>query len=160
MAGAALRADRPRRGRMGRAGRHARNRRYGDAAAGRGRAAARSDARCNRACSRFGPRHAARLCQTAHRPDPPDDEQRLVELARHQLGLVRPKRLLLLGQAASRVLAETNAAGPDNRIHAVNHFGARTAVVASYHPRFLLERPAAKSEAWKHLLLLSRGLAE
>jgi uracil-DNA glycosylase family 4 len=91
---------------------------------------------------------------------PPEDEARLVELARHHLALVKPARLLLLGQAASRVLEETSRAGPSNRIHAVNYFGAKTQALASYHPRFLLERPAAKSEAWKHLLLLTRGTAE
>lgn len=90
----------------------------------------------------------------------PDDEPRLLKLARHHLSLIGPKRLFLLGQSASRVLAETNGAGLSNSIHDVNHFGAKTLAVASYHPRFLLERPAAKSEAWKHLLLLTRGTAE
>jgi uracil-DNA glycosylase len=90
----------------------------------------------------------------------PDDEPRLLELARHHLSLLGPKRLFLLGQSASRVLTETSGAGLSNSIHDVNHFGAKTQAVASYHPRFLLERPAAKSEAWKHLLLLSRGTAE
>ncbi|MDT8758356.1 uracil-DNA glycosylase [Sphingomonas psychrotolerans] len=90
----------------------------------------------------------------------PDDEPRLFELARHHLSLLGPKRLFLLGQSASRVLAGTNGASLSNSIHDVNHFGAKTLAVASYHPRFLLERPAAKSEAWKHLLLLTRGTAE
>jgi DNA polymerase len=90
----------------------------------------------------------------------PDDEARLLELARHHLGLLRPKRLFLLGQSASRVIAETSGGASATGIHDVNHFGAKTQAVASYHPRFLLERPAAKSEAWKHLLLLSRGTAE
>jgi DNA polymerase len=90
----------------------------------------------------------------------PDDEARLLELARHHLSLLSPKRLFLLGQSASRVLTETNGGGPDNRIHDINHFGAKTQAIASFHPRFLLERPGFKSEAWKHLLLLSRGTAE
>jgi len=30
--------------------------------------------------------------------------------------------------------------------------------VASFHPRFLLERPAAKAEAWKDLQLLIQGI--
>jgi len=63
----------------------------------------------------------------------------------------------LLGQSASRVLVETNGESLTNPIRVVNHFGANTRAVASFHPRFLLERPAAKGEAWKHLLLLSRG---
>lgn len=88
---------------------------------------------------------------------PPDEEARLIELAQHHLALLRPKTLLLLGQSASRVLAETNGESLTNPIRDVNHFGANTRAVASFHPRFLLERPAAKGEAWKHLLLLSRG---
>jgi DNA polymerase len=90
----------------------------------------------------------------------PDDEPRLLELARHHLTLLKPGRLFLLGQSASRVLAETMGNSLTNPIRLVNHFGANTVAVASYHPRFLLERPAAKGEAWKHLLLLSRGTAE
>ncbi|TGX56141.1 uracil-DNA glycosylase [Sphingomonas gei] len=89
-----------------------------------------------------------------------DDEARLLELARHHLSLLKPKRLFLLGQSASRVLTGTNGESLTNPIELVNHFGAKTFVVASYHPRFLLERPAFKGEAWKHLLLLSRGTAE
>jgi DNA polymerase len=87
----------------------------------------------------------------------PDDEARLIELARHHLSLLRPRKLLLLGQSASRVLDETNGESLTKPIRDVNHFGANTLAVASFHPRFLLERPAAKGEAWKHLLLLSRG---
>lgn len=87
----------------------------------------------------------------------PDDEARLIELARHHLSLLRPQKLFLLGQSASRVLAETNGESLTNPIRVVNHFNAKTLAVASFHPRFLLERPTAKGEAWKHLLLLSRG---
>lgn len=87
----------------------------------------------------------------------PDDEARLIALARHHLSLLRPQKLFLLGQSASRVLDETNGDSLTNPIRAVNHFGGKTLAVASFHPRFLLERPAAKGEAWKHLLLLSRG---
>ncbi|WP_448664827.1 uracil-DNA glycosylase family protein [Sphingomonas sp. CJ20] len=90
----------------------------------------------------------------------PDQEARLTELMRHHLSLLRPKNLLLLGQATGRLLRETAAAPHANRIHDVNDFGGNTAVVATYHPRFLLERPATKSEAWRHLLLASRGLGE
>ena len=85
-----------------------------------------------------------------------DHEARLVQLARHHLTLLRPQHLLLLGQATNRVLPETDGASADNSLAVVNHFGTQTRVKASYHPRFLLERSAAKSEAWKDLLLLSR----
>jgi DNA polymerase len=83
---------------------------------------------------------------------PPEQEARLIQLARHHLTLLRPERLLLLGKAAERLI-DRPAEGLDD----VNLFGCTTRVVASYHPRFLLDRPATKSEAWKHLLLLTRG---
>ncbi|MES2987258.1 MAG: uracil-DNA glycosylase family protein [Pseudomonadota bacterium] len=83
---------------------------------------------------------------------PPEQEARLVQLARHHLSLLKPERLLLFGQAAEKLID-----GPADGSGDVNLFGCTTRVVASFHPRFLLERPAAKSEAWKHLLLLTRG---
>ncbi|MBB5709414.1 uracil-DNA glycosylase family protein [Sphingomonas xinjiangensis] len=91
---------------------------------------------------------------------PPEQEALLIELAHHHLSLLRPKKLLLLGQAASRVLAGMNGVSGTDSIHVINQFGAKTMTVATFHPRFLLERPVAKSEAWKHLLLLSRGPSE
>jgi uracil-DNA glycosylase len=88
---------------------------------------------------------------------PPEQEGRLLDIARHHLKLLQPARLLVLGQAASRVLLETNGEAAGNGLDDVNQFGGKTRVAASYHPRFLLDRPATKSEAWKHLLLLTRG---
>lgn len=87
----------------------------------------------------------------------PEEGARLVALARHHLGLLRPAKLLLLGQAAGRVLDETSGPMPDGNLHLVNHFGRTSAVLTSYPPRLLLERPLLKSEAWKHLLSLNRG---
>lgn len=91
---------------------------------------------------------------------PPEDAPRLIELMRHQLGILSPKSLLLLGQAASRAVPETSDGIAGHSIDDVNHFGRQCRVVATFPPRFLLERPVAKSEAWKHLLQLSRGWTE
>ena len=86
-----------------------------------------------------------------------DEGPRLAELARHHLSLVKPRKLLLLGQAASRAVPETGGGFTGKSLIVVNHFGQDCAVVATHHPRFLLERPAFKGEAWRHLLLLHRG---
>ena len=40
------------------------------------------------------------------------------------------------------------------RLHGFNHRSGQTGVVASFHPRLLLDRPALKAEAWKDLQLL------
>lgn len=91
---------------------------------------------------------------------PAEQMPRLIELAQHHLALVRPRKLLLLGQAASRVIPKTGGAFTSDSPVVVNQFGPDCTVVATRHPRFLLEHPGAKREAWKHLLLLHRGGTE
>jgi uracil-DNA glycosylase family 4 len=92
---------------------------------------------------------------------PRDLEQRLGEVTRHHLSLAAPKALLVLGDAATRAVLATNVAQARERLHVFNHTGGTsTHVVASHHPRVLLDRPACKSEAWKDLILLNEGLAK
>ena len=90
---------------------------------------------------------------------PRDVEARLGEIARHHAGLVAPKRLLVMGDAATRAILTTNAAEARGRYHPLHHKnGTVTQVVATHHPRLLIERPAAKAEAWRDLLLLNGEL--
>jgi len=104
--------------------------------------------------------HVASVC--LRRPPPgrmgTEVEARLGELALHHLALVAPKRLLLLGDAASRAVLGTNVMAARDGLRSVNHKGGTTGVVASFHPRLLLERPAAKAEAWKDLQALVNGM--
>jgi DNA polymerase len=87
---------------------------------------------------------------------PRDVEARLGEIARHHVALAAPGRLLVMGDAASRAILTMSVADARGRFHTLNHKdGTVTQVVASHHPRFLLDRPAAKAEAWKDLLLLT-----
>ena len=90
---------------------------------------------------------------------PRDVEARLGEIARHHAGLARPARLLAMGDAATRAILAMNAGAARGRFHPLNHKdGSVTQVVATHHPRVLLERPAAKAEAWRDLLLLTGDL--
>ncbi|MBC9031460.1 uracil-DNA glycosylase [Sphingomonas sp. JC676] len=91
---------------------------------------------------------------------PSEQQARLVALARHHLGLIAPKKLLILGQATSCVLDETSDAAGFNRIHEINHSGVTMRVLATYHPRWLLDHAAAKQIVWKHLLPFSRETSE
>ncbi len=93
----------------------------------------------------------------------PEIEDRLNEIARHHVMLAQPKRLLLLGNAPSRALLGADATRARGSLHGFNLSGGKesagsddvtTQAVASFHPRFLLERPAAKAEAWKDLQML------
>lgn len=106
--------------------------------------------------------HLAAVC--LRRPTtgrlPRDTEAALGTLARHHVELLAPKKLLVMGDAASRAMLATNASPSRGRLHALNHRnGTVTHVVTSYHPRFLLEQPAAKADAWKDLLLLTEDQA-
>jgi DNA polymerase len=84
--------------------------------------------------------------------------RKLEELIRHHLSLARPKRILALGNAASRAITGLDVAHARGSLRPVNHDGGTSEVVASYHPRFLLEKPAAKADAWKDLRLLMGGV--
>jgi DNA polymerase len=88
------------------------------------------------------------------------DEARLGEVARRHVELVAPKRLLVMGDAASRAVLGTNVLQARGRSHSLNHKGGTSEVVASFHPRFLLEHPGRKREAWMDLQMLIRGLGQ
>lgn len=90
---------------------------------------------------------------------PRDVEARLGEIARHQVALSGAKRLLVFGDAASRAILGMNAPEARGRWHVLNHKnGTVTHVVASHHPRLLLDRWPLKAEAWKDLLMLEKGI--
>ncbi|HVF95591.1 MAG TPA: uracil-DNA glycosylase [Sphingomonas sp.] len=105
--------------------------------------------------------HLAAVC--AKRPVagrmPAEVEARLAEIALHHVGLVAPRRLLLMGNAASRAVLGAESTAIRGRLHGLNHKGGQTEVVASFHPRFLIEKPTAKAEAWKDLQMLIGGLS-
>jgi len=88
---------------------------------------------------------------------PRDAVTLLAAAAMHHAGLVRPKRLLLLGDAASRAVLGADASATRGIYHAVHHNGGRSGAVVSFHPRLLLQRPAAKADAWRDLRLLRDG---
>lgn len=100
--------------------------------------------------------HLAAVC--ARRPLggrlPRDVADELHRLAAHHVGLLAPKRLLLMGDAAARALTGADVGNARGRLHRVNHDRGETVAVATFHPRLLLDWPARKGEAWKDLQLL------
>jgi DNA polymerase len=76
--------------------------------------------------------------------------ERCGEIARKHLGLAKPRRLLLFGDAPARALLGKGLAEARGHLHRVE--GIRT--VVTVHPRILLDRPSEKARAWKDLLLL------
>ncbi|GAO38375.1 hypothetical protein SCH01S_14_00400, partial [Sphingomonas changbaiensis NBRC 104936] len=89
---------------------------------------------------------------------PQDVLRRLTAVARHQIGLVAPKRLLIMGDAPSRALLGMEAIPARGKFHSLNLGAATVETVATVHPRLLQERPAFKAQAWKDLQLVMKGL--
>ena len=78
------------------------------------------------------------------------DRAACAQLARRHIALVKPRRLLLLGDGPCKALLGQPLPGARGHAHKVD--GVRT--VATFHPRFLMERPGNKAQAWADLLLL------
>jgi len=79
---------------------------------------------------------------------PPQDLAQLSEIARHHVGLIRPAKLWLLGRAASRAILGMDEGPARGRLHKFNHNGTTMDVIASVHPRVLLQTPKRKAEVW------------
>lgn len=79
-----------------------------------------------------------------------DDRAACAEIARKHIALAAPKRLVLLGDGPCRALLGEPLLSSRGRIHKIE--GVRT--VATFHPRWLLQRPSDKAKAWADLLLL------
>ncbi len=106
--------------------------------------------------------HLAAVC--ARRPSagrmPRDVEARLGEVARHHVELIAPQRLLLLGDATSRAVLSADRQSVRGSLQPFNHKKGQTGVIASLHPRLLMERPALKAESWRDLRMLVAGMDE
>lgn len=81
------------------------------------------------------------------------DGNALVSLLRHHLSLVAPRRLLLLGDAPIRALTGLPLAQARGTARAVQIGDTEVPAIASFHPRFVLERPDYRKAAWADLQL-------
>lgn len=86
------------------------------------------------------------------------EANRLAEIARHQITLIAPKRLLIMGKTPNELLIGPSWAETRGGYHNLNLGDLSVEAVATFHPRLLHERPKYKAEAWKDLQLLTKGL--
>ena len=77
--------------------------------------------------------------------------RQLADLARHHIALVRPARLLLLGDAPVRALTDQALLAVRGQVLNINHAGGSVPAVASFHPRYVRDQPAHRTEAWADL---------
>jgi uracil-DNA glycosylase len=80
-------------------------------------------------------------------------------LAKH-IELAAPKKLWLLGEAASRAVLGMNVAAATGRLHFVNYDGTKVEAIATLHPRVLLREPKAKARVWADMQRLIEDKTE
>lgn len=90
----------------------------------------------------------------------PGLEGELSRVARHHVALIRPRALLLMGDATIRAFTGMNLAQARGSIHPINLDGLTVPAVATFHPRFLLQQPARKADAWADLRMLTEILTK
>ncbi len=92
----------------------------------------------------------ARLLPLPRRADSTASSSACAAIARDHIRLAKPERLILFGDAPSRALLGEPLARARGHVHRIE--GVRT--IATFHPRWLLQRPSDKALAWRDLLLL------
>lgn len=88
---------------------------------------------------------------------PVASEPRLAEIARHHIGLAGPKQLWLMGSAVSRAILGMELAQARGTLHKFNHENGSVEAVVSFSPRFLLQSPRRKADAWADMQMLIKG---
>lgn len=79
---------------------------------------------------------------------PPESIDLITQITRKHVELIRPAKLWLLGRAASCAILGMDEVQARGRLHKFNHNGTTTDVIASVHPRVLLQTPKRKAEVW------------
>ena len=79
------------------------------------------------------------------------DKALLREFIHHQIGLIAPKRILLLGTNATRILLGSDLMEARGKLQIINHNVGKMAALATYHPRTLSSQPISKAKAWADL---------
>lgn len=84
----------------------------------------------------------------------------LTAFMKHQIGLVQPKIVLILGSAACSALLDAELMSARGNLLFVKHNGQKVVAVTSFHPRTLIARPVLKAQSWKDLqiILINKGL--
>lgn len=92
-------------------------------------------------------------CRPPNNRDPqPGEAQACAPYLDRQIDLIRPGLILALGRIAAQRLLETDT--PLGRLRGQAHrYGEHgIPLVVTYHPAYLLRRPAEKSKTWRDLL--------
>ena len=87
---------------------------------------------------------------------PDGDLPELATFVRHQIGLVGPAGIILLGSAASRAILSLELMEARQSLRDIKDDGGKKAVLTTFHPRTLIARPQMKAQAWKDLQMFAK----
>jgi uracil-DNA glycosylase family 4 len=89
-----------------------------------------------------------------------DSAKQCATLARHHAGLVQPRALLVLGDAASKALLGLPLAQARGRWHELATHAGPVRALVTLPPSYLINHPKAKAHAWADLQKLIEELKE
>jgi uracil-DNA glycosylase family 4 len=75
----------------------------------------------------------------------------LADFVRHQINLIDPESIIVLGSSACRALLGKELMESRGVLRDINYIGGKKAALTTFHPRTLLARPQMKAQAWKDL---------
>jgi len=91
---------------------------------------------------------------------PENDLPDLAAFMLHQIKLIRPKSLVILGSAACKALLGEELMHARAELRNVNHDGRNITTLATFHPRTLIARPAMKKQAWRDLQMFAKRVLQ
>lgn len=91
---------------------------------------------------------------------PENDLPDLAAFMLHQIKLIRPKSLVILGSAACKALLGEELMHVRSELRNINHNGLNITTLATFHPRTLIARPAMKKQAWRDLQMFAQKGAQ
>ncbi|MFU8895828.1 MAG: uracil-DNA glycosylase [Gammaproteobacteria bacterium] len=100
-------------------------------------------------------------CRPPENRDPhPDEANCCAPYLDRQVELLQPRIILAVGRVAAQRLLDSDA--PVGRLRGTVHRYGPSAVplVVTWHPAYLLRRPAAKADAWRDLVLAAGAARE
>ena len=80
----------------------------------------------------------------------------LADFVRHQMAMVEPARIVVLGSSASRALLGIEMMDARRNLPDFNYNGIKVAALTTFHPRTLIARPQMKAQAWKDLQMFAK----
>lgn len=100
-------------------------------------------------------------CRPPNNRDPQIEEVSLcTPFLNQQIALIAPKLILAVGRIAAHYLLNTQQALSQLRGRLHEYGPAKTPLIVSYHPAYLLRNPREKAEAWKDWCWVKKVLGD